>query len=313
MFYANYNIILFFYLLFTKTSILISNDLDTLLPVFLVSKIRKIPIVYDTHEYFTGVPELIYRPKVRNIWKKIENFIFPKLKYVYTVNHSIAGIYKKEYRIEINVVRNLPILTTNQNIAIPADFLAKINQLKSLKTTNRILYQGAINKDRGLEEMICAMAFINNAVLVIIGSGDIEKELFLLVETQKLTEKVIFIGQIPFHILPAFTQLATIGISLEKDTNINYKFASPNKVVDYIHAEIPVFAAQLTEIEEIINTYKVGKCIDSHEPQKIAFYMNEILENKNQLQNWRKNCQIAKLELHWGIEQEKLLQIFSKL
>src|SRR5688500_271887 len=89
LFYAWFNVRLFWFLLFRSSDILVANDLDTLLPNYLVSKLKRKKLVYDSHEYFTEVPELISRPKVKAVWEHIERFIFPKLKYVSTVNHSI--------------------------------------------------------------------------------------------------------------------------------------------------------------------------------------------------------------------------------
>jgi hypothetical protein len=40
LFYAHLNLRLFFYLLFKKTDIILANDLDTLLPAFLVARLR---------------------------------------------------------------------------------------------------------------------------------------------------------------------------------------------------------------------------------------------------------------------------------
>ena len=87
LFYAEYNLRLFFYLLFKKKEIVLANDLDTLLPNYLVSKLQKKKLVYDSHELFTEVPELINRPKTQKIWLKIEQKILPKLKSLF-LNYS---------------------------------------------------------------------------------------------------------------------------------------------------------------------------------------------------------------------------------
>jgi len=108
LFYAEYNLRLFFKLLFTKKDILLSNDLDTLLPNYIISKLQKKKLVYDSHELFTEVPELINRPRVQNIWIGIEKRILPNLKICYTVCQSIADYYDKKYGTNFKVIRNLP-------------------------------------------------------------------------------------------------------------------------------------------------------------------------------------------------------------
>ena len=103
LFYAWFNFRLFWFLLFHRSSILVSNDLDTLLPNYLVSKIKQKKLIYDSHEYFTEVPELISRPKVKAVWERIERFVFPKLLFVSTVNDSIAQKYKEKYLSLIHI------------------------------------------------------------------------------------------------------------------------------------------------------------------------------------------------------------------
>ena len=108
LFYAEYNIRLFFLLLSRPADVLVSNDLDTLLPNYLVHKLKRIPIVFDSHEYFTQTPELVDRPKVQRVWKWIEKTIVPRLKDCITVNSSIAKLFEDEYHKHFKIVRNIP-------------------------------------------------------------------------------------------------------------------------------------------------------------------------------------------------------------
>lgn len=83
-FYLEFQVRLFFFLLFHKADLLFSNDLDTLLPNYISSKIKGVPIIYDSHEYFTGVPELAETPVKRKVWKHLEKLLIPRLKFMFT-------------------------------------------------------------------------------------------------------------------------------------------------------------------------------------------------------------------------------------
>ena len=49
LFYAEYNIRLFFFLLFVKLDVICAIDLDTILPCLMISKLRSKKRVYDAH------------------------------------------------------------------------------------------------------------------------------------------------------------------------------------------------------------------------------------------------------------------------
>ena len=115
-FYLEFQKRLFWYLMFHKADVLVANDLDTLFPNYLISKIKKKNLVYDSHELFCEVPELLANPFKRKIWKRLERWTFPKLKNVFTVNNSIAKIYSEEYQVDVKVVRNIPLLSNSKNV-----------------------------------------------------------------------------------------------------------------------------------------------------------------------------------------------------
>lgn len=306
LFYAEFNICLFFNILFKKADLIIANDLDTLLASFLAHKIKKIPIVYDSHEYFTEVPELVTRPKIKAVWEIIEKNIFPKLKDVITVNDSIANLYKKKYNLKVNVIRNVPLKKL-----LPIN----ISRTKLGLPENKkiILLQGAgININRGAEEAVLSMQFINNAILLIIGGGDVMPILRKSVLDKKLEEKVIFQPKLPPEELIKYTICADLGLTFDKNTNINYLYSLPNKIFDYIQAEIPILSSKLPEIERIIDTYNIGAYIDNHSPEHIASKITLLLSDDKLLNDWKKNTIIAKEELNWENEKHIFKNVYKK-
>jgi len=304
LFYANLNIRLFFYLLFHKADILLANDLDTLPANYLISKIKGIPIVYDTHEYFTEVPELKDR-YTKKVWERIENVIFPKLKDVFTVNKSIADIYSKKYNIDINVIRNLP----NKNIEIKTKSKKELGLNENQKY---IILQGAgINIDRGAEELVMAMKEVENAQLLIVGSGDVLPKLKDMVLKEKLEAKVIFVGKQSPEILKSYTAISELGISIDKDTNLNYRYSLPNKIFDYVQSGIPILASNLPEIRNIVDSYDIGQIISNHEPKEIAIHINEMM--KHDFKNLKKEqIKKAAAELIWENQEHILQEVYLK-
>lgn len=295
LFYAFFNFRLFFFLLFKKADVLLSNDLDTLLPNYLVSKLRRKKLIYDSHEYFTEVPELVGRPKVKAVWEKLEKRLVPKVHKMYTVNESLAKMYADKYQREVLSVVNLPYYKE----------VVEVNKAEKFTA----IYQGALNKDRGLEELIQAFSLLNDMHLWIIGDGDVSEALKQLVFQLNISDKVKFFGKLPFEQLRQYTLKAHVGVSLEKSTNLSYEYATPNKVFDYISAGLPVLTCSLPEIKRIVNTYDVGTCIETVEPNAIAEKLIWYKENPEALKNWSKNAEEAAKELCW----EKQLSVLEEL
>jgi glycosyltransferase involved in cell wall biosynthesis len=303
LFYATLNIRLFIFLLLKRIDFLFANDLDTLPAAFLISKLKRIPIIYDSHELFTEVPELIARPKIQSFWLHIEKRILPHLKYVLTVNESIAEIFRKKYNIQVAVVRNVPF--RNQHI-IP---LSKA-ELQLGESTKMIIIQGSgLNVDRGIEEAILAMKSINNAVLFLVGSGDVIPKVKQLVRENELNDKVRFIGRLPYQEMLRYTAAADLGLAMDKPLSLNYALALPNKVFDYIQANTPILTGPLKEIERIVLAYNCGEIIQKIDPEEIASAVNKLFENPNLLDTYKKNCAKAAEIEHWEKDAQVLQQV----
>lgn len=305
LFYAWFNIRLFFFLLFRKAEILVSNDLDTLWPNYLISKWFGKKLIYDSHEYFTEVPELISRPKVRAVWESIERKIFPSLENISTVNKSIASKYHEKYGKELLVVRNVSPLWKPIE-PIPSKQTLGIPEGKKI-----LIMQGAgLNVDRGVEEAIRMMPFLENTVLLLVGHGDIIPAMQELVKTNQWGELVLFFGKRPYQELLQFTFHADLGLSFDQPTNPNYLFSLPNKVFDYLHTGTPILCSNVVEVAHLVNQYNIGQVITQFEPEKLALEVQEILNNPEKIETWKANCITAAKTENWESEVQKLAQFY---
>lgn len=305
-FYAEFNIRLFFRLLVETNHLIVSNDLDTLPASWLVSRIKRIPLVYDSHEFYTETPELVSRPVIRSVWLQIERMIFPRLRWVFTVNDSIADAYRDRYDVDIRVVKNMPRFR-------PPALSQPVEELGLPSNLPIVLLQGAgINIDRGAEELVEAMRFVDSAQLLIAGHGDVMDTLHRIRREMKLEHRVTIVGRQPYEALRRITASATIGITIDKDTNPNYRFSLPNKLFDYIQAGTPVLASRLPEIEKIVSGYDVGEFIDSHEPAHIAEKIISMIQNPGNLSQWKANCLKASRDLCWESQEPELQAVYAQ-
>jgi glycosyltransferase involved in cell wall biosynthesis len=298
LFYAEYNVRLFLYLITKEVDLIFANDLDTLPAAFIVSKLRKKKLIFDAHELFPEVPELIHRPIIKGIWNKIEYLIFPRLKHSITVCKSISDYYNYKYNIQMSVVRNIPFYHISSDLK-PAIFYPD----KKI-----ILYQGALNKGRGLEMVLDAMPLIENVMLVIIGDGDIRLQLEKRTKRLNIEDKVHFFGKISGDELYKYTPSASIGLCLLENKGLNYYYSLPNRIFDYLQAGVPVLATRFPEISNIVETYKTGILIEHYEPTYLAEVINDMLINPIDTSHFQ---YVAK-ELCWENEEKVLKEVINR-
>ncbi len=298
-FYLEYNFRLFIYLLFSKFDIVNSIDLDTILPGYFISKIRNKRIVYDAHEYFTEVPEVVVRPKVQRIWKSIEKFTVPKIKNNYTVCESLAELFDKEYGTDFKVLRNVPFKSDLKNIP---------------KKENKIIfYQGALNEGRGLEEMILAMKEIEGAEFWIAGEGDLSELLRTLTKEEKLENKIKFLGYVQPEELRKITPQIYIGLNLLENKGLSYYYSLANKAFDYIQAFIPAIHMDFPEYKKINNEFEIALLIPDLKKEILVGNINRLLQDEILYRKLQENCAKAREEYIWEKEVGKLLAVYKNI
>jgi glycosyltransferase involved in cell wall biosynthesis len=301
LFYAEYNVRLFFFLLFKKMDCICAIDLDTILPCLFISKIKKAKRVYDAHELFCEMKEVVTRPAIHRFWKKIEKYVVPQFKYAYTINQPIADEFYKMYGIKYTVIQNVPLL-------VESGF--KESKESSYKGERYLLYQGAVNEGRCFETLIPAMKNID-CKLLICGDGNFMTQARLLVKQNNVEEKVIFRGNIAPSELQTITQQAFIGINLVENNGLSFYLSLANKFFDYIHAGIPQLCAGYPAYKEINDKYEVAVLITDMSTKNIAAQLNNLLNDGVLYKSLQINCRQANAVYNWQNEEKILIDLYK--
>lgn len=297
LFYVEYNIRLFFFLFFRKMDAVCAIDLDTIIPCYFISKIKKAKRIYDAHELFCEMKEVVTRPGIYKFWKRIEKFTVIKFEYGYTVNQSIANEFYRMYGVKYEVIRNMPF---------------SVNTEISQANERFILYQGAVNEGRSFETLIPAMKYVD-CKLIICGEGNFFEQARELVRWHQLDDKIIFKGRVAPDELRKITQQAYMGVTLFENKGLSNYYSLGNRFFDYIQAGIPQLCVGFPEYELINKQYNIAYLITDLSSESIAQAINKLLKDSTLYAGLKLSCAVAGRELCWEKEEEKLINFYRKV
>lgn len=305
--YIIFNFKLFFVLLFIPVNLIHCHDLWPLPAAGLAALFKNTALVFDAHEYYGGLKIFEKRPLRKQLWMIMEWVTIPLVDVLLTVSQPLGELYKKRYpqlkRVEI--IRNLPKYEIPN---IQPDLKLRRNEEEKV-----VIFHGHFKPGRGLENLIVAVSKLENTRLVLVGGGELHKKLNELVNVLNLNSIVEFKDYINRDLLISHSAQADIGAVLFEPTSMNYSFALPNKFFEYIMAGIPILASNIITLKYYIDKYEVGRTVDPSKPDLIAEKINEMLQNREQLNIWKENCFNAATELNWEKESGKLAEIYEDI
>jgi glycosyltransferase involved in cell wall biosynthesis len=298
-FYLEYNVRLLFYLLKAHTDVIIAIDLDTIIPVYWASKWKKTERIYDAHELFSEMKEVITRPFIHKCWRWVEKTFVPRFPHGYTVSGSIVSELNQRYGVNYALIRNLPLYEEN---AAPQPTAGE----------KFLIYQGAVNEGRCLEWLIPAMKQVDMP-LRIYGDGNYADQCRKLIREHGLELKITMMGSVRPEELRKISAQAYVGINLIEPLGLNQVYSLANKFFDYVHAGIPQLTMDFPEYRKINDEYRVAVLIKAPDPEIIAAGLNKLLENEVFYQDLKHNCKHAARLLNWQSEERRLKDYYHKI
>ena len=306
LFYAEFNWRLALRLLFGKRyDLVVSIDLDTLPGCVIGSKLRGERLLFDSHEYFPGMPEIAHKPFVKWVWGKMADIFIPKADILMTVCSSVARLYCERSggrKYDFIIVRNVPL--SSRAVAVQAH--------ERHDGSFNILYQGAVNVGRGVEEAVEALPSLPGCRLTVVGDGDVMETVRGKVAELHLESRVSIVGRKAFSELPPYMAEADLGLVVLRDMSENYHSALPNRLFDFIHAGLPVVGSDLPEIAAVVRGEDIGVCIEELTPKAIVEAVGYAMHHPEKMQAWRQNMKRIAPAYVWERDAAPLKEALSR-
>jgi glycosyltransferase involved in cell wall biosynthesis len=282
-----------------------AHDLDTLIPTAIIASQKNARLVYDSHELYTESVHVAHRWFTKLLWRSLELLYIGKADEVITVCDGIAHELKERYRLEkkVHVVRNFSDPPVRRATSTPPEF-------KSFLQTHphTLLYQGYIQRGRGLDRALEALVGMPTWGLVICGDGDYRTHLEKKAAEIHVEEQILFLGQLDHDQLFEVSKQCDLGLCMIEPVSLSYYYALPNKLVEYVQAGIPVVGSDLPEIKRLVNEYGLGYILNEDESlqELMRTYDHEMNDS-----NLKESIIKASQSLNWSTEKQHLLQVYQ--
>ena len=289
-----------------KPTVFVAHDLPTLPAACYAAAKCNAKVVYDSHELYA---EQEFSDLEKRKWKQLEQKYIGYCDSVITVNNLIAQELKQRYHLldEVYVISNA--LPSKNRVNINSKiFHQKFGLQDHAKV---VLFQGGLSLNRNLEKLVESMAYVQNPLvnLVILGDGQLRSLLQSITIKHNLSKKVHFHQAVTQEELLDYTSSADLGIIPYHATCLNNYYCTPNKLFEFIAAEIPILSAKLPSIENILNEFQIGLTADFASSSQISHALDSLFENEQILKKYKNNLNKASKEIVW--EDKKFTSIFE--
>ncbi|HMO94002.1 MAG TPA: glycosyltransferase family 4 protein [Pirellulaceae bacterium] len=263
------------------------------------------PVIYDSHEDFPkqilSKPYLnwIARQTLSQIAHQTERLVCPKLSAILCATIGVAKKFKK-----INP-------STYELLNFPR--IEEFDHPEVLGTKPlEIAFIGGITKIRGVKELVDALPHVPNVRLNLAGSIS-EPNFAEELRTANGWGQVNELGFLNRNEVVDVLGRSRAGVVTFLPYP-NHIEAQPNKMFEYMAAELPVIASDFPLWREIIESNECGMLVDPAQPKQIAAAIQWIIDHPQEAAQMGRNGRRAiEQKYNWSVEEEKLIRIYQGL
>ncbi len=280
-------------------NVIISHGIDTL-PLALKIGNKKIPVIFNAHEYYPLEFEQDQH------WKKTEGeraeYIIKKYlsqcAMMFCVSESIQNEYRKNANINSIVITNA---TSYKNLSV----------IKT-KIPIKIIHHGAAIRARQIEIMADMMDYLNgNYILHFMLVPTDKKYLEELKLTYGSKPRIKFIEPVSVSEIPLECNKYDIGLFILPPVNFNWLNALPNKFFEYVQGRLAIAVSPNPDMKYHVEKYNLGIVSENYSAESMAKKISEL--NINDIDYFKQNAHTYAMELSAENNQKKILQTINSI
>lgn len=226
--------------------------------------------VYLRSRIFGGMPRW-----QRAILTRFERRWAQRADAVIQVSEPYAEMTARDLRLPpLPIVRNCP-----DSWAPPVPRPDRIRELLELAPTTRVvLYQGLFVVDRGIEQSMEAILEVPDAVLVLMGFGNLGPHYRELAAGPRYAGRVHVIDAVPPQQLLVWSASSDVMVMLYQPSTENHEFVTPQKLWEAMSAGVPVVASDLPGFRSIVPVVDCGVLVDPTDPTAVSQGIRALLD-----------------------------------
>lgn len=292
----------FFRIIRREFDIIHAHDFDTLPLGFLIAKLHRKKIIYDSHESFS---DMLYGalPKwTTSAIRATETFLIKRIDLLITVGSILEEDFKKRGAKRTCVVGNWKRL---EDFNIPQEIIEQRKREFGILGDKLIIsFISWFSKEQKLLELLQAVAESKQVHLIIGGDGP-QRE--LVKAAAKDNSNITYLGYVPPKDIPLYTVMADAIVYCFNPDNPNSRFSAPNKLFEALAAGKAIISGDFGEIGRVIRTEDCGITLKQFTKDNLKEVINSLSLNGS-LTKYRQNAlEAGKNKYNWQIAKEILL------
>lgn len=285
-----------------KPSVVHCHDLSPLLIGVLLKKISGCRLIYDAHELETETHHMGgVRQKMARLY---ETVLIKRVDSLITVSPSILKWYQQIYGLQhCYLLRNIPEQYQSQKCAT----LGVRQEFFIADECIVYIFVGALRKKKGIEPLLDIFSEFSQgklAHLVIMGDGELKAT---VVSKAAESSNIHYKAAVDPSEVVSVVASADVGFIYTEDSCLSRRYSLPNKFFQYLHAGNPVVCANLPDMRELVDQYRLGWVVQNDDE------VRELVGglSRSDIQSRRESIKNFSDKVSWEKDVNVLKQIYS--